>query len=75
MAGLKRIVIATLAAATVTVGALAAAPTAAAMPMSCDVRYKLSEAYYATAQVFYALGDYTSAFFWAGKSYGIIEGC
>ena len=45
------------------------------MPMSCATRYQLSRAYYATAQVFYAIGDYTTAFYWAGKSYGIIEGC
>jgi hypothetical protein len=64
-----------LAAFTVTVGSLAVPPAASAMPMTCAARYQLSRAYYATAQVFYALGDYTTAHFWAGKAYGILEGC
>jgi hypothetical protein len=75
MARLKRIAIVVLAAATVTAGNLATASTASAMPMSCAVRYQLSTAYYATAQILYAAGNYTGAFYWAGKAYGIIEGC
>ena len=75
MTRLRRLAIAVLAASTVTVGSLAIPAPASAMPMSCAVRYQLSRAYYATAQVFYALGDYTTAHFWAGKAYGIVEGC
>jgi hypothetical protein len=75
MSRFRRFAIATLAAVTVTVGSLAGPAAASAMPMSCAVRYQLSRAYYATAQVFYAIGDYTTAHFWAGKAYGIVEGC
>jgi hypothetical protein len=75
MARLRRFAIALLAASTVAVGSLAVPSAASAMPMSCAVRYQLSRTYYATAQVFHALGDYTTAFYWAGKSYGILEGC
>ena len=75
MSRLRRFAIAFLAASTVTVGSLALPATASAMPMSCAVRYQLSRSYYATAQIFYALGDYNTAFYWVGKSYGIVEGC
>jgi hypothetical protein len=75
MSRLRRLAIALLAASTVAVGSLAVPATASAMPMSCAVRYQLSRAYYATAQIFYALGDYATAHFWAGKAYGIVEGC
>jgi hypothetical protein len=75
MSRLRRFAIALLAASTVAVGSLAVPPSASAMPMSCAVRYQLSRSYYATAQIFYALGDYATAHFWAGKAYGILEGC
>src|SRR5262245_29621773 len=75
MVRIRRFAIALFAASTVAIGSLAVPAQASAMPMSCEVRYALSDAYYATAQVFYALGDYTTAFFWVGKSYGIVEGC
>jgi hypothetical protein len=72
---LRRLAIALLAAATVAAGSLVGPTMASAMPMSCEVRYQLSTAYYATAQILYSLGDYTGAFFWAGKAYGIVAGC
>lgn len=75
MSRLRRLAIALLAASTVAVGSLAVPATASAMPRSCAVRYQLSLAYYATAQVFYGLGDYATAMYWVGKSYGIVEGC
>ena len=75
MTRLRRLAIALLAASTVAVGSLAVPTATSAMPMSCAVRYQLSRSYYATAQIFYALGDYTTAFYWVGKSYGIVEGC
>jgi hypothetical protein len=75
MSRLRRFAIALVAASTVAAGTLAFPAPASAMPMSCAVRYQLSRSYYATAQIFYALGDYTTAFYWAGKSYGIVEGC
>ena len=75
MSRLRRFAIALLAAVTVAVGSLAVPAPASAMPMSCAVRYQLSRSYYATAQIFNALGDYATAMYWVGKSYGILEGC
>ena len=75
MSRLRRFAVALLVASTVAVGSLAAPATASAMPISCTVRYQLARSYSATAQVFYALGDYQSAQFWAGKAWGVIEGC
>jgi hypothetical protein len=75
MSRLRRLAIALLAASTVTVGSLALPAETSAMPMGCAVRYQLSRSYYATAQIFHALGDYGTAMYWVGKSYGIIEGC
>ena len=75
MSRLRRLAIALLAASTVAVGSLAVPAAASAMPMSCAVRYQLSRSYYATGQVFYALGDDALAYYWWGKSYGILEGC
>ena len=72
---LRRLAIALLAASTVVVGSLAGPAAASAMPISCAAREQLSLSYYALGQVFYALGDYPNAFFWVGKSYGIVEGC
>ena len=75
MSRLRSLAIAVLAAFTVSVGSLTLPAPASAMPMSCAVRQALSESYYATGQVFYALGDTATAFYWVGKSYGILEGC
>jgi hypothetical protein len=75
MSRLRRLAIAVIAASTVAAGSLGVPAPASAMPMSCAVRYQLSRSYYATAQIFYALGDYGTAMYWVGKSYGIVEGC
>ena len=75
MTRLRRLAIALLAASTVAGGSVAVPAVASAMPMSCAVRYQLSTSYYATAQVFYALGDYATAMYWVGRSYGIVDGC
>ena len=75
MSRLRRQAIALLAAATVAVGGLAIPAPASAMPMSCTVRKQLARSYYATGQVFYALGDDALAYYWWGKAYGIVEGC
>ena len=75
MSRLRSFAIAVLAAATVTIGSLAQPAAASAMPMSCAVRYQLSQSYYATGQIFYALGDDAMAYYWWGKAYGILEGC
>jgi hypothetical protein len=75
MSRLRRLAIAFLAAATVAVGSLAVPATASAMTMSCAVRYQLSRSYYATGQIYYALGDDAMAYYWWGRSYGILDGC
>ena len=75
MSRIRRFAIALLAASTVAVGSLALPAPASAMPMSCSVRYQLSRTYYATGQILYALGDDAGAYYWWGKSYGVIEGC
>ena len=75
MSRLRRLAIALLAASTVAVGSLAVPATASAMPMSCAIRYQLSRSYYATAQVFWALGEYATALYWVGRSDGVLEGC
>ena len=75
MTRLRRLAIALLATSTVAVGSIAVPTAASAMPMSCTVRKQLALSYYATGQVFYALGDDANAYFWWGKAYGIVEGC
>jgi hypothetical protein len=75
MGRLKRFAITLLAASTVAVGSLAVPASASAMPISCAARWQLSLSYYATGQVFYALGDDAMAYYWWGKSYGVLDGC
>jgi hypothetical protein len=73
---LRRFAIATLAAATVTTGSLViVVPTASAQPMSCTVRYALAEAYIATGNVFFGLGDNQRASYWYGRAQGVLMGC
>ena len=72
---LRRLAVVVFAAFTVATATLAVPGPASALPMTCAARYQLSRADYATGQVFYALGDYTTAFYWVGKSYGVVEGC
>jgi hypothetical protein len=71
----KRFAIAMLAAATVTVGALAAPPEASAMPRSCTVSLALAQTYYATGHVFFALGDWARSSYWYGKADALVEAC
>jgi hypothetical protein len=75
MGRLKRFAITLLAASTVAVGSLAVPASVSAMPISCATRWQLSLSYYATGQVFYALGDVANAYYWWGKSYGVLDGC
>ena len=70
---LRRFAIAALSAATVTIGSLAATPTASAMPMSCTVSLALAETYIATGNVFYGLGAYQQANYWYGRAEGLIQ--
>ena len=75
MARLKRFAIALLAAATVAVGSLAVPPTASAMTISCAARWQLSYSYYALGQGAWAVGNDALAYYWWGRSWGIVEGC
>lgn len=75
MLKLKLVAATGIATAALGVAGLVAAPEASAQPMSCSVAYQLSRSYYATAQILYAHGDYAGAFFWVGKSYGVLESC
>ena len=70
---LRRFAIAALAAATVTIGSLAAAPTASALPMSCTVSLALAQTYIATGNVFYGLGAYQQANYWYGRAEGLVQ--
>ena len=72
MKKLRRFAIGALAAATVTIGSLAAAPTASALPMSCTVSLALAETYIATGNV-YGLGAYQQANYWYGRASGLIQ--
>jgi hypothetical protein len=72
---LRRSAIAALAAATVTIGSLASAPTASAMEMSCAQRGTLAVAYWSYGIAFYNLGAYQQATYWWGKADGIMVGC
>ena len=72
-ARVKRLAIATLAAAIVTVGSLAATSTASALPMSCNVAANLYKAYMTTGHAFTAIGATVTAAYWYGRAVGIIE--
>jgi hypothetical protein len=72
---LKRLVIAGLAAATVTTASLAVTPPASAMPMSCVHRIALAWTYIGTGDAFYAVGNYGAANYWYGKAEGVLQGC
>ena len=73
MTRLRRFAIAVVAAATVAIGSLAAAPAASALPMSCTVSLALAESYLATGNVFYGLGAYQQANFWYGRAAGLVQ--
>jgi hypothetical protein len=71
----KRLTIAALAAATVTVASHATTPSASAMPMSCSTRLALGRGYMAIGAVFSALGDPLSAIYYYAKAEGIMASC
>ena len=74
MARLRRFAIAALAAATVTAGSLATTPAASALPMSCTTARAIARAYIATGDVFYAVGNYSTASYWYGRAQGVMDG-
>ena len=74
MSGFRRIVIATVAAATVTLGSLAAPPTASAATMTCSTAGMVSDIYELTAAALAALGQKKLAFYWFGRAAGVLDG-
>jgi hypothetical protein len=72
---LRRSAIAALAAATVTIGSLASAPTVSAMEMSCTQKYALYVAYYDAGMLFYGVGAYYQATYWWGRADQVLVGC
>ena len=74
MSGFRRIAIAVVAAATITVGSLAAPPTATAAPMTCSTAVMLSDIYELTAGALAALGQKLLAFYYFGRAAGVLEG-
>jgi hypothetical protein len=70
---LKMFAITALAAATIGVGGLVTAPSAFAMPMSCDRALALSQAYMVIGRMLYNDGNYAAASFYYGKAEGIID--
>ena len=75
MIRLRTFAIAAIAAATVTIGSLASAPSASAMTMTCQQRYTSYVAYWAYGMALYNGGQYALAFYWFGKGEGLMEGC
>ena len=73
MKKLRRFAIAALAAATVTIGSLAAPPTASAMPMSCIVALALAESYMYAGNALWRVGAYEQAEYWYGRAAGLIQ--
>jgi hypothetical protein len=73
MTRLRRLTIAALAAATVTVGGLATVPTATALPMSCSTALALANFYINTGNGFLVLGNYAVARYWFGKAEGVMD--
>jgi hypothetical protein len=60
----------------VAVGALVAAPSASAMPISCDQAYRLALYYEDLADIaLNVFHDEWRSAFYRGRAYGIIQGC
>ena len=75
MARLRRTVIASLAAAAVTVGTLAIVQPAAARPACSDRIEVLIDQYQTHAMVFYFLGYLSLADYWWNKADALIRSC
>jgi hypothetical protein len=74
MARFKMFAVAALATLVLGVGGLAAAPSASAMPMSCDRALALSQAYIVIGNMLYNDGNYTAASYYYGRATGVVEG-
>jgi hypothetical protein len=74
MSGFRRIAIAAVAAATITVGSLVAPPPASAATMTCSTAGMVSEIYELTGTALAALGQKKLAFYWFGRAAGVLDG-
>jgi hypothetical protein len=70
---LKMFATTALAAATIGVGGLVAAPSASAMPMSCDRALALAQAYIVIGNMLRNGGHYQEATYYFGKAEGVID--
>ena len=70
MSKLKMLATATIATAAI---GLAAAPVASAKPMSCSQAIMMSQHYISTGDIFYALGQYSTASAYYGRAQGVLE--
>jgi hypothetical protein len=73
MARYKTLATAAIAAATIGLGGLVAAPSASAMPMSCSHAMNMYRYYKATGDVFFALAHVSMAAGYYGRAQGVIE--
>ena len=63
----------TMFAAAIGVGGLVAAPSASAMPMSCDRALALADAYIVIGDMLYNDGNYTAASYYYGRAMGVVD--
>jgi hypothetical protein len=73
MTKLKTAATTALAAATIGVGGLVAAPSASAAAMSCSHAMNMHQFYMATGDVFFALGQISTAAAYYGRASGVLE--
>jgi hypothetical protein len=78
MTKLKPFAVAVVAAMTIAVSGLVAAPSASASASAmrrytCSQALLLSKAYIATGDIVYAHGDYVTASFYYGKAAGLVQ--
>lgn len=73
MTKLKTFAVTALAAATIAVGGLVAAPTASAAAMTCNEALATAYKYEYLGNVLYAMGNAAAATFWYGRAAGLIE--
>ena len=71
---LKMFAITTLAAATIGVGGLMAAPSASAARFTCDRAMALAHAYIVIGDMLYNGGNYQAASYYYGRAQGLLDG-
>ena len=73
MTKLKLLAATAIAATTMGLGTLAAAPTASAMPMTCGQAIRVALAYIDVGNRLMAVGDYAGAGYWFGRASGVMD--